>query len=58
MLMPQSLGLMAAIFVNQIEHTKNKIRLQTGFSNDIVEILTTPDSQLDNIERDKLENAF
>jgi Flp pilus assembly protein TadB len=58
MVFPSAVGLMSAIFVNQIQHTKANVRLQTGFSADIVEILTMPNGNLKNFDRDKIESAF
>lgn len=58
MFMPSGLGLMAALFDDQIDHVKIKIRLQTGFTDEVVEILTMPDSRLREFDRDEVESAF
>jgi len=58
MIFPARIGIMAALFEETIHHTKTKIRLQTGFSEEIVEILTLPNKQLRAIDRNKLESAF
>jgi hypothetical protein len=57
-LMPSSLGLFAALFEEQVHHVKTKIRLQSGFSDEIVEVLTLPDGDLGNVDRDRLESSF
>jgi predicted DNA-binding ArsR family transcriptional regulator len=56
--MPSSLGLMSALFEKEIEHVKVKIRLQTGFSDKIVEMLTMPDNKLKDAEREDVERLF
>jgi len=58
MVLPSSLGSMAALFENQVAHTKVKIRLQTGFSDDVVDVLTAPDSKLTSMDRDVVEESF
>ncbi len=58
MMMPASLGIMSALFEEQIHHTKTKIRLQSGFSDEIVEVLTLPDNELSSVDRDRLESNF
>lgn len=58
MIIPASLGVMSAIFEEQIHHEKTKIRLQSGFSDEIVEVLTLPDSELLAVDRDRLESNF
>jgi hypothetical protein len=58
MLMPNSLGMLAVLFDRQIDNTKVKIRLQTGFSDDIVNLLIAPDDKFANEDRDKVEIAF
>jgi hypothetical protein len=58
MVMPTSLGLMATLFAQQIHHVKVKIRLQTGFTDEIVNILTMPDKELEQADRFEVERAF
>ncbi len=58
MFLPTSLGFMAVLFDRQIENTKAKIRLQTGFSDDIVDLLTMPDDKLEAAEFNVAEVAF
>jgi len=61
LVMPPAIGYMANKVRREIHHTKSKIRLQTGFSDDIVEILSLPDNQLADLEVDerrKIELAF
>ena len=59
--MPPHLGYMAIKVRREIHHAKSKVRLQTGFPDDIVEILTLPDSRLADLaenDRRKIEIAF
>jgi hypothetical protein len=56
--MPTSLGLMAVLFDRQIDETKTKIRLQTGFDENIVDLLTMPDDKLRDKEFDDVDRAF
>lgn len=58
MVLPPSLGLMSALFTEQIHHVQTNIRLQTGFSNEIVDILTLPGRKLEQVDRERIENAF
>ncbi len=55
---PSSLGLMAALFEKEIDHVKVKIRLQTGFNDRVVEMLTLPDNRLGGADRDEMERLF
>ncbi|ROL59966.1 hypothetical protein D9V87_03600 [Bacteroidetes/Chlorobi group bacterium MS-B_bin-24] len=58
MVMPTKFGFMSLLFDRQIDNTKTKIRLQTGFPEEVVEILVMPDDQLMQKDRDEVENAF
>lgn len=58
MMIPPNIGFMSLLFDRQIDNVKTKIRLQTGFSEDIVEILTMPDDKLAEKDRDEVERAF
>ena len=49
---------MAALFEKEIDHVKVKIRLQTGFNDRIVEMLTLPDDKLKESDRDEMERLF
>ncbi|MFW6232582.1 MAG: hypothetical protein ACOC4D_00925, partial [Bacteroidota bacterium] len=53
MVLPSSIGILAAMFERQIDNTKIKIRLQTGFADSIVELLTMPDDKLPEVDRSK-----
>ena len=55
---PSSIGLMAALFEKEIHLVKVKIRLQTGFNDRIVEMLTLPDDKLKESDRDEMERLF
>jgi hypothetical protein len=56
--MPSSIGFMAQKVDREIHHNKTKIRLQTGFSDEIVDLLTMPDSDLDALEHKDVRAAF
>jgi len=56
--MPSSIGYMAQKVDREIHHAKTKIRLQTGFSDEIVDLLTMPDSDLDAMEHNHVRAAF
>jgi len=58
MVMPTKLGFMSLLFDRQIDNVKTKIRLQTGFPEDVVEILVMPDDQLMQKDRDEVEKAY
>jgi hypothetical protein len=61
LVLPPHLGYMATKVRREINHAKSKVRLQTGFSDDIVEILTMPNSKLYDLadnDRRKVEMAF
>jgi hypothetical protein len=56
--MPSSIGFMAQKVDREIHHNKTKIRLQTGFSDEIVDLLTMPGSDLDALEHKDVRAAF
>lgn len=58
MFMPSSLGMMAVMFDRQIENTKVKLRLQTGFSDDVIELLIMPDDKLAEKDISEVRSAF
>ncbi|MEI6089057.1 MAG: hypothetical protein WCR42_01255 [bacterium] len=58
MFMPTSLGLMANQFEKVIDDTKVKLRLQTGFSDDIIELLVMPDDELALRDMSDVRKAF
>lgn len=58
MILPSSIGYMAQLFEIQIDNTKSKIRLQTGFGDDIVDLLTMPDDKLNEVDLNFVENSF
>lgn len=57
-LLPTRLGLIALLFDRQIDDTKVKIRLQTGFTDNIVDLLTMPDDKLAEKDFDEVKSAF
>lgn len=58
MFMPSSIGFMAALFDRQIDNVKVKLRLQTGFSDSIIDLLIMPDDQLANQDYNDVRSAF
>jgi hypothetical protein len=58
MFLPTSLGFMAVLFDRQITETQSKIRLQTGFTDEVVDILTMPDTKLSEKDRMDVERVF
>ncbi|MDX9789441.1 MAG: hypothetical protein RBT61_01285 [Candidatus Kapabacteria bacterium] len=58
MFMPSGIGFMAVLFDRQIENTKVKLRLQTGFSDDVIELLIMPDDKLAEKEISEVRSAF
>ena len=56
--LPTSIGFVSLLFDRQIDNTKTKIRLQTGFSDEIVDLLTCPDDVLAAKEPNEVENFF
>jgi hypothetical protein len=58
MILPTGMGLMAVLFDRQIDGTRVKIRLQTGFTDDIVNILIMPDVKLVDFDHDDAERMF
>ncbi len=58
MFMPSGIGFLAVLVDRQIDNTKVKLRLQTGFSDDIVELLTMPDDKLSEKEIREVRSAY
>lgn len=58
MFMPTSIGLMAAQFEKSIDDTKVKLRLQTGFGDDVIELLCMPDYELATRDLSDIRKAF
>jgi hypothetical protein len=56
--LPTSIGYMAQKVEREVHHTKAKIRLQTGFSDEIVDLLTMPDHELQGLEAHQVRSAF
>jgi hypothetical protein len=57
-LMPIKLGAMALLFDRQIDETKIKIRLQTGFPEEVIEILTLPEKDLEAKDKNAMRRDF
>ena len=53
-----SIGYMAQKVDREIHHTKTKIRLQTGLSDEIVDLLVMPDKQLMELEPHQVRSSF
>ncbi|MGA2297234.1 MAG: hypothetical protein ABSG15_06785, partial [FCB group bacterium] len=56
--LPYNIGFLSVLFERQIDNTKAKIRLQTGFDSDIVELLCMPDDKLREKDWTEVEKAF
>ncbi len=57
MMMPSSVGFIALKIDRVIAHTKIKIRLNTGFNSEIVDVLTMPDDVLDRTANDNAHHV-
>ncbi len=57
-LMPTSIGYGAALFFNQIEATKIQLRLQTGLSDEIIDMLVMPDDHLRSKDVSEVRSMF
>lgn len=58
MFMPSSIGLMAILFDKQIDDTKIKLRIQTGFNDEIIELLIMPDDKFEEKEVSDVRSSF
>lgn len=58
LIFPSAIGFMAFKVDREIVHTKSKIRLQTGFNNEIIEVLTNNESQLEGMDREHVAKVF
>jgi len=58
MFMPIGIGYMSALFYGQIYATEVKLRLQTGFTNRIIDLLVMPDEQFRNVDSNEARSAF
>ncbi len=56
--MPSGIGLLAVLFDRQVDQTKVKLRLQTGFSDDIIELLIMPDDKLKEKEISEVRSSY
>lgn len=57
-ILPSSIGFMASLFEKEIDHVKVKIRLQTGFNDKVVDMLTLPDNKLKDSDINEVERLF
>lgn len=57
-LLPSSIGIFAILFEKQIHNTRVKVRLQTGFTDDIVDMLIMPDNQFAEYDPEKVKSFF
>lgn len=58
MFMPSGIGLLAVLFDRQVDATKVKLRLQTGFSDDIIDLLIMPDDKIKEKEVNEVRAPF
>ncbi len=58
MFMPSNIGFMAVLFDRQIDNTKVKLRLQTGFADEVIELLIMPDDKLAEKDVSEVRSAF
>jgi hypothetical protein len=58
MFMPTVIGYMSALFYGQIYATKVKLRLQTGLTNRIIDLLIMPDEQFRNVDANEIRSSF
>jgi hypothetical protein len=58
MFMPSNIGFMAMLLDRQIDNTKVKLRLQTGFADEIIELLIMPDDKLAEKDITEVRSAF
>ena len=58
MFMPIGIGYMSALFYGQIYATEVKLRLQTGFTDRIIDLLVMPDDQFRNVDNNEVRSAF
>ena len=56
--MPIGIGYMSALCYGQIYATEVKLRLQTGFTDRIVELLVMPDEQFRNTDNNEVRSVF
>jgi len=57
-MLPTTVGYLAALFYNQIEGTKVKLRLQTGLTDEVIELLVMRDEQFRNRDVHEVRSAF
>ncbi len=58
LLLPPSIGLLSAKVEEAIEETKAKVRIQTGFSEEVIEVLVMQDEDLVKLDWDTLRHVF
>ncbi len=58
MFMPSGIGFMAVLVDRQIDNTKVKLRLQTGFADEIIDLLIMPDDKLAEKDISEVRSAF
>jgi hypothetical protein len=56
--MPIGVGYMSALFYGQIYSTKVKLRLQTGLTDRIVDLLVMPDDHFRGVDLNEVRAAF
>ena len=58
MFLPIGVGYMAALFYGQIYATEVKLRLQTGFTDRIIELLVMPDEHFRSVDHNEVRSVF
>ncbi len=58
LILPPSIGLLSAKVEEAIEETKAKVRIQTGFSEEVINILVMRDEELQQLDWETLERVF
>jgi hypothetical protein len=56
--LPSNIGFMAVLLDRQIDNTKVKLRLQTGFADEIIDLLIMPDDKLAEKDISEVRSAF
>jgi len=56
--LPANIGYMAQKVLREVHHARDKIRLQTGFPAEVVDLLTMPTGDLKQLEAHQVRSAF
>jgi hypothetical protein len=58
LILPTSVGFASVLFTRQIHETQTKIRLQTGFQEEVIDIITMPNSKFEALDKDVIEKLM